>query len=222
MTKKSIAIDGPAGAGKSTVAKMIAKELGYLYIDTGAMYRAVALLGMRAGISVDDGEALSKIAQQAKIELKNNGDICQIFCNGEDITTAIRTAEVGAAASPASSHFGVREALVTQQRRIAADNDVVMDGRDIGTNVIPDSQCKIYLTASLDERARRRTLDLHNMGKPAEFAEVRAGIIERDYRDSHREHSPLKQADDAYLIDSTHLTIGEVKAKIIAYASRGK
>ena len=109
---------------------------------------------------------------------------------------------------------------MAQQRRIAAENNVVMDGRDIGTNVIPDSQCKIYLTASLDERARRRTLDLQNMGKPADFAEVRAGIAERDYRDSHRQHSPLKQADDAYLIDSTNLTIDEVKAQILACAAR--
>ncbi|MDD4798919.1 MAG: (d)CMP kinase [Clostridia bacterium] len=220
MTKKSIAIDGPAGAGKSTVAKLIAKELGYLYIDTGAMYRAVALLGLRQGIGVDDGEALAEIASQAKIELKNSEDTCRIFCDGEDISLAIRTAEVGAAASPVSAHLGVREALVAQQRRIAAENNVVMDGRDIGTNVIPDSQCKIYLTASLDERARRRTLDLQNMGKPADFAEVRAGIAERDYRDSHRQHSPLKQADDAYLIDSTNLTIDEVKAQILACAAR--
>jgi len=220
MTKNSIAIDGPAGAGKSTVAKMIAEDLGFLYFDTGAMYRAIALLGLRAGISVEDGEALSKIAAQAKIELKNNDDVCLIYCDGEDITKAIRTAEVGAAASPVSSHLGVRKALVAQQQRIAAENDVVMDGRDIGTNVICNSQNKIYLTASLDERARRRTLDLQNMGKPAEFAEVRVGIAERDYRDSHREHSPLRQAEDALLIDSTNLTIEEVKAKIIAYALR--
>ena len=211
--KKVIAIDGPAGAGKSTIAKAMAEKLAYIYIDTGAMYRAVALAAIRQGIEVDDADALAALAATADIDMRVENGVNRIFLNGEDVTEAIRRPEVGAAASPVSAVAGVRSHLVAAQRKLAARGCVVMDGRDIGTVVLPDADCKIYLTADLTERVERRYNELVNKGLKATVDAVREDIETRDYRDTHRENSPLRQADDAVYLDSTGLSIGEVLAK---------
>ena len=216
MTAKAIAIDGPAGAGKSTVAKIIAKRLGYLYIDTGAMYRAVAYEALKTGIAVDDEENLTRLASQMEIRLESDGDIYRVIGNGTDISGAIREPEVSAAASPVSAVPGVREALVAQQQRMATRVNVVMDGRDIGTKVLPDADCKVFLIADVMERAKRRTLELKERGIDANIDEVAAEIRERDERDSTRAHSPLKQAEDAILLDTTNLSIEQVVEAILA------
>jgi cytidylate kinase len=212
--KKVIAIDGPAGAGKSTIAKGLAKELSYIYIDTGAMYRAVAYQALKQGIAADDAQALTKLAAESEIDMRVEGGENRILLNGEDVTAEIRLPEVGAMASPVSAIGGVREHLVAQQRRLAARGNVVMDGRDIGTVVLPDADCKIYLTASLDERVMRRYTELKAKGLDTTPDEVKNDIETRDYRDSHRENSPLRQADDAVYLDSTGLGIDEVLAKV--------
>jgi cytidylate kinase len=212
--KKVIAIDGPAGAGKSTIAKGLAKELSYIYIDTGAMYRAVAYQALQQGIAADDAQALTKLAAESEIDMRVEGGENRILLNGEDVTAEIRLPEVGAMASPVSAIGGVREHLVAQQRRLAARGNVVMDGRDIGTVVLPDADCKIYLTASLDERVMRRYTELKAKGLDTTPEEVKNDIETRDYRDSHRENSPLRQADDAVYLDSTGLGIDEVLAKV--------
>lgn len=221
MTALQIAIDGPAGAGKSTVAKRVAAELGYLYIDTGAMYRAVALAALRRGIAVDDAAGLSRLAESIKIELKSGPERDLVYLDGEDVSEAIREPQVGNAASPVSAVPGVRLALVAQQQRLGAQGRVVMDGRDIGTKVLPAADCKIFLTASLAERARRRTLELAQKGQQVEEAAVRADIAARDQRDSSRAHSPLAQAADAVLVDSSELSIDQVVAHILTLA-RGR
>ncbi len=212
--KKVIAIDGPAGAGKSTIAKAIAQKLVYTYIDTGAMYRAVALAALRAGVAVDDAAGLEAIAAAADIDMQMQGGANRIFLNGEDVTDAVRRPEVGAAASPVSAVGGVREHLVAAQRKLAGRGGVVMDGRDIGTVVLPAADCKIFLTADLDERVERRYAELVAKGLSTTREEVREDISTRDWRDTHRENSPLKQADDAVLLDSTGMTIDEVLAKV--------
>ncbi len=212
--KKVIAIDGPAGAGKSTIAKGLAKELSYIYIDTGAMYRAVAYQALKQGIAADDEQALTKLAAESEIDMRVEGGENRILLNGEDVTAEIRLPEVGAMASPVSAIGGVREHLVAQQRRLAARGNVVMDGRDIGTVVLPDADCKIYLTASLDERVMRRYTELKAKGLDTTPDDVKNDIETRDYRDSHRENSPLRQADDAVYLDSTGLGIDEVLAKV--------
>lgn len=218
MTAKIIAIDGPAGAGKSTVAKMVAEKLGYIYIDTGAMYRSIAYLAMKNNIAFDDEEKLTELAQKAHIELVNDNGVPRIFCNGEDVTALIRLPEVGAAASPVSAVLGVREALTAQQRALAHKGRVVLDGRDIGTKVLPDADCKIFLTASLEERAKRRAADFAAKGLEVELKDVVADIQKRDERDSQRAHAPLKQADDAIYLDSTDLSIEQTAAKILELA----
>ena len=212
--KKVIAIDGPAGAGKSTIAKALAEQLGYIYIDTGAMYRAVALTALRAGVAVDDAPALTALAAQIELDMRAEGGVNRILLGQEDVTEAIRQPEVGAAASPVSAVAGVREHLVAQQRKLAARGNVVMDGRDIGTVVLPDADCKIFLTASLDERVNRRYEELRAKGLTTMREAVREDISTRDYRDSHRETSPLKQAEDAVLLDSTGMSIEAVLAEV--------
>lgn len=211
--KKVIAIDGPAGAGKSTIAKAMAEKLAYTYIDTGAMYRAVALAAIRAGVAVDDAARLTEIAAAADIDMRVEGGVNRIYLNGEDVTEAIRQPAVGAAASPVSAVGGVREHLVAAQRKLAARGSVVMDGRDIGTVVLPDADCKIFLTAKLAERVERRYNELLAKGLDTTREAVRQDIETRDYRDSHRKNSPLKQAADAVYLDSSGLSIAEVLAE---------
>ena len=222
MTARQIAIDGPAGAGKSTVAKGVAQKLGYLYIDTGAMYRAIAYLALRQGVALDDEAALAALATRAKIVLASQGEQTRVYVDGEEVSLQIREPAVGAAASPVSAVLGVREALVKQQQALAASEAVVMDGRDIGTHVLPDADCKIFLTASLEERVRRRAKEWRERGVEISDEQVRAEMAERDYRDSHREHSPLRQAEDAVLIDSSTMTADEVIATSCALANSAK
>ncbi|MCL1906016.1 MAG: (d)CMP kinase [Clostridiales bacterium] len=220
MTAKQIAIDGPAGAGKSTVAKLVAAHLDYLYIDTGAMYRAVALMALRRGMAVDDAAALTDLARKICIELVNEGGQYRVYCDGEDVSGYIRTAEVGNAASPVSAVAGVREALVSQQQRLGARGRVVMDGRDIGTKVLPQAECKVFLTASPAERARRRALELAAKGQNVDEEQVRRDMEERDKRDSSRAVSPLVQAKDAVLLDTEGLSIEQVAERILKLAGR--
>lgn len=212
--KKIIAIDGPAGAGKSTVAKQLAKDLNYLYIDTGAMYRTVALKAIEDGVDFADAAALTKIAAEMVIDLKSTPEDYYVYMDGRDVSSDIRLPEVGAAASPVSAVAGVREHLVAQQRRLAAAGNVIMDGRDIGTVVLPNADLKIFLTASIEERAKRRFLELQAKGIDTDLDTVQRDIAERDYRDSHREHSPLRQAEDAVLLNTDNLSVAEVLAKI--------
>ncbi|MDO4732159.1 MAG: (d)CMP kinase [Bacillota bacterium] len=213
MSAKQIAIDGPAGAGKSTLAKMLAQHFSYLYIDTGAMYRAVALSALSRGISPQDSAALAELMPQLRIALDPDG---HVFVNGEDVTEAIRLPEVGNMASAVSTTAAVREALVCQQQEMAASQNVVMDGRDIGTVVLPHADCKIFLTASSQVRAARRAKQLQEKGLPADLEQIRREIEERDYRDSHRENSPLCQAEDAILLDSSELGIEQVLERMIS------
>lgn len=219
MTANIIAIDGPAGAGKSTVAKIIARKLDYTYIDTGAMYRVCALCAIRNGIAFDDDAELGKIASSVSIALGEENGIYKVYCDGEDVSTEIRTPEVSAAASPVSAAPSVRLAMVEQQREMARLGGVVMDGRDIGTNVFPNADCKIFLTATPEERARRRYLEFAAKGHDTTVEKVLADLNERDARDSSRAIAPLKQADDAVLIDSTEMTIEEVVESIVAIAN---
>lgn len=216
MAVRMIAIDGPAGAGKSTVARLIANRLNYLYIDTGAMYRALALLALRLEIALDDDLALTALANEAQLELRNEAGKCLIFLDGEDVSEEIRAKDVGDAASAISVFSGVREALVAQQQRLGAVGQVVMDGRDIGTHVLPDADCKIFLTATLPERARRRLLELQSKGLDVDFEQIQTEMAIRDARDSNRVHSPLRQAADAVLVDSSDLSLDQVIEKIIA------
>ena len=222
MTAKQIAIDGPAAAGKSTSAKLVAKRLGYLYIDTGAMYRAVALMAIREGIAFDDAQALTDLTKRTDIRLESEGDTYKVFVNGEDVSAAIRQPEVGNAASPISAIEGVRQVLVQKQQEMAAACSVVMDGRDIGTVVLPNADCKVFLTAASRIRAERRALELQQRGLAADIDEIEADIIERDHRDSNRTHSPLKQAEDAHLLDSSSLDIDEVVSIIMRWAEEKK
>lgn len=215
---RQIAIDGPAGAGKSTVAKRIAEQLGWLYIDTGAMYRAVALLALRRGVALDDAAALTALAERAKIDLLPVKQGCRVLLDGEDVSTEIRLPEVGNAASPVSAVAGVRQALVRQQQELAASRPVVMDGRDIGTVVLPDAPCKVFLTASPQIRAARRAAELKAKGLPADLQQIEQEMRERDARDSNRKYSPLRQAADAHFLDSSTLDIDAVVAQIIAWA----
>ncbi|MGM0471181.1 MAG: (d)CMP kinase [Bacillota bacterium] len=210
-----IAIDGPAGAGKSTIAKLIAQRLDHLYIDTGAMYRAITLKALRADVELTAKEEVAKLAQETEIELVKDGDSERVLLDGQDVTTAIRTQEVSNHVSTVAQNRGVREELVKLQRQLAANKGVVMDGRDIGTVVLPQADVKIFLTASVEERTRRRYEELQDSQQEVEFAELKEEIRRRDKSDQNRELAPLKQADDAVVIDSTELSITKVVARVI-------
>lgn len=216
--RKQIAIDGPAGAGKSTVARAVAEKLGFVYVDTGAMYRAMALFFLQQGIAPDDTEAIEEACDRADIIISHVNGEQQVFLNGENVSGKIRTEEVSKLASVTSVIPKVRLQMVELQRRLAERQDVVMDGRDIGTYVLPDAPCKIYLTASSAERARRRCAEYAAKGIPAEFEAVEKEIIERDNRDKNREFAPLRQADDAVYLDTSDMTIAQAVESILSIA----
>ncbi len=209
-----IAIDGPAGAGKSSVAKVLAKRLNCIYLDTGAMYRAVTWLAMERQIAFDDLAALGRLLETLELQFKEEDGVQRLYCNGTDVTEAIRSTEVSANVSAIAMIPLVREALVAQQQKIAADCDVLMDGRDIGTTVLPNAQYKFFLTASLEERARRRYLELQKKGVTVDMEQLKQDIALRDQKDSQRAVSPLVQAPDAELIDTSELTFEEVVEKL--------
>lgn len=215
---KSIAIDGPAGAGKSTIAKMVAKELGFIYVDTGAMYRAMALFLIRSGIDRDDTAGIEKACEDADISISYIDNKQVVLLGGENVNDHLRTEEVGNMASVSSANQKVRTKLVYLQQKLAAEKDVVMDGRDIGTVVLPDSKCKVYLTASSAVRAKRRYDELKEKGEECDLSRIEADIIERDNRDMTRKNSPLRQAEDAVLLDSSYMSIEEVKDAILKLA----
>ena len=215
MKKITIAIDGPSSCGKSTMAKELARRVGYIYVDTGAMYRSVTLYALRNGLFLDDGT----IKTQELEDALNNGNIIidqklvggktTTFLNGENVEREIRTLEVSNCVSPISALGFVRTALVAQQQRMGEQGGIVMDGRDIGTVVFPNAELKIFVTASAEVRAQRRYDELKEKGMPADYADILKNVQERDYIDSHREVSPLRQADDALLLDNSHMTIPE-------------
>ena len=216
----NVAIDGPAGAGKSTIAKAIAAKMGYVYVDTGAMYRAMALYFLRSNIAKDDETKISSVVDDITVSIKYEDGAQHVILNGEDVTGLIRTEEVGNMASATSVFSAVRTKLVALQQDLAKTTDVIMDGRDIGTVVLPNADVKIFLTASVECRAKRRFDELVAKGENPDFDKIAKDIEERDYRDSHREISPLKQADDAILVDSSEMTIDEVVETIIGYCSK--
>ena len=212
----SIAIDGPAGAGKSTIARAAAKKIGFIYVDTGAMYRAIALYFLRKGIDGDDREAVAAGCPDIKVTLKyDEGGRQQVILNGENVSDSIRTPEVSKMASKTSAIPEVRASLLQLQRDLAANANVLMDGRDIGTNVLPDATLKIYLTASADVRAKRRYDELVEAGSPCNYEQIREDIILRDKQDMEREIAPLKKAEDAVLVDSSDMTVEEVIEAVI-------
>ena len=211
----NIAIDGPAGAGKSTIAKRVAKELSYIYVDTGAMYRAMALYLHRLGISAEDTEKIAESCSGAEISIEYIDGEQVVLLGGENVNPLLRTREVSEMASKSSAVPQVRTRLVQLQQELGKKQNVVMDGRDIGTVVLPDAQVKIYLTASVDVRARRRWLELKEKGEDPVYEEIAREIEERDNRDMTREVSPLRIADDAVLVDSSAMTIEEVAEYIL-------
>ena len=211
----NIAIDGPAGAGKSTIARRVAKELSFIYVDTGAMYRAMALYLLRREVNKDDTEQIGNICQDAEISIEYQNGEQIVLLNGENVNSYLRTEEVGNMASVSSAVPRVREKLLSLQRKLAKDMSVVMDGRDIGTTILPDADVKIYLTASSLTRARRRYLELQEKGTVCNLDDIQKDIEERDQRDMNREISPLRQAKDAVLVDSSDLTIQQVVDRIL-------
>lgn len=214
----NIAIDGPAGAGKSTAARRAAEELGFIYVDTGAMYRTIALYMLRERVDADDEAALKKALGKVQIEIEYKDGSQKMILNGEDVSGQIRTPEVSRMASVAAAKPYVREKLLDLQRQLASSADVLMDGRDIGTSILPDAQLKIYLTASVEERARRRFLELQEKGEPCDFEQIRKDIAERDWRDMHRESSPLRAARDAVYLDTSDMNLEQVAGKIVSLA----
>ncbi len=211
----NVAIDGPAGAGKSTIAKSVAAELNFIYVDTGAMYRAIALYLIRNGIKADENAKISEKCKEAQVSIQYVDGKQVVLLNGEDVNPYIRTEEVGNMASASSTNPDVRAQLLDLQRELAAKNDVIMDGRDIGTNILPDAQVKIYLTASIEVRAKRRYNELIAKGLECDLKEIEKDIAERDERDMNREIAPLKQAEDAVFLDTSDMGIEEVKNAII-------
>jgi cytidylate kinase len=240
MKRLTVAIDGPAGAGKSTAAREVARRLGYLYIDTGAMYRAVALKASREGVSPEDPAALTALAERTEIRLESGQSECvsapggampgdrsasgagapRVFLDGQEVGEAIRSPEITALSSRVSVVPGVRQAMVQRQRAMGRDGGVVMEGRDIGTVVFPEADVKVFVDASVEERARRRQIDLRAQGIEEPLDTVRQAILERDARDSQRATSPLRQADDAIRLVTDHLPIEEVIDRIVALCDR--
>ena len=205
----SVAIDGPAGAGKSTIAKKVAKEKDFIYIDTGAMFRAMAVYFLRCGIAADDHEKISEAVKDVNVTISYVNGEQQVFLNGENVTGQLRTEEVGNMASASSVNGDVRKKLLELQRKLAATANVVMDGRDIGTVVLPNADVKVYLTASVEVRAQRRYKELIEKGLSADLEQIKKDIEERDYRDMNRDIAPLRQAEDAVLVDSSYMSIDE-------------
>ncbi len=216
MKNYNIAIDGPAGAGKSTIAKNIAKKLGFIYVDTGAMYRAMALYVIQQNVDVNDSTEIAKACKSIHVTIQYQDGEQQVILNDENVTTLLRTEEVGKMASAVAKHNDVRTKMVELQRELAVTSNVIMDGRDIGTVVLPNADLKVYLTASSLERARRRYMELTDKGVLCDLNEIEQDIIARDHQDMNREISPLRQAEDAVLIDSSNLTINQVVDTIIA------
>ena len=211
----NVAIDGPAGAGKSTIAKQIARKLGYIYVDTGAMYRAMAYYLIQNQVDAADQEAIAAACQHADISICYQDGEQVVLLNGENVNAYLRTEAVGNMASVSSAVPEVRKKLVELQQKLARETNVVMDGRDIGTVVLPDADVKVYLTASVETRAKRRFLELQEKGEPTDLAKIAADIEDRDYRDMHRDISPLRQAEDATLVDSSDMTIDQVVERIL-------
>jgi len=218
----SIAIDGPAGAGKSTVAKGIAKKLNYIYVDTGAMYRAMAVYFNKKQISPDNETEINSAVSNVDIMIEYIGGEQQVILNGENVTSLLRTEETAKMASKISKYAAVRSKLVELQRKLADASDVVMDGRDIGTTVLPNAFCKIYLTATSMARAQRRFAELQSKSVQCDLNEIKEAIEKRDYEDMHRKISPLKQAEDAVLLDTSDMDIGEVLSKILQIIEKKK
>lgn len=210
----SIAIDGPAGAGKSTIAKLLAAKMNYIYVDTGAMYRAMAVYFMQNHVNPDDEREIHAAVCNVDITIEYIEGVQQVLLNGDNVTGLLRTEETGKMASRTSKYAAVRSKLVDLQRKLAQTADVIMDGRDIGTTVLPDAFVKIYLTASSEARAKRRFDELTAKGETCNLKEIQADIESRDYADMHREISPLKQAEDAVLVDTSDMNIDEVVAAI--------
>lgn len=206
----NVAIDGPAGAGKSTVAKRVAKELGFIYVDTGAMYRALAVFFLKKGLKPEDTKEIAEVCKEAQVSIGYEDGVQQVYLNGENVTSLLRTEEVGNMASVSSAVREVRAQLLELQRELARTKDVVMDGRDIGTNILPNADVKVYLTASVETRAKRRYLELQEKGVECNLEDIAHDIEERDTRDMNREIAPLKQAEDAVLVDSSNMSIDEV------------
>ncbi len=203
----AVAIDGPSGAGKSTIAREVARRLGYLYIDTGALYRSIGLYVLRQNQDPHLAEQVEKLLPEIDLTLCHEDGVQQVYLNGQNVSEEIRLPEVSMAASAVSAHPPVRQFLLALQRRLAAENNVIMDGRDIGTVILPDAKVKIFLTASAQRRAFRRWQELKEKGAPDTYEQVLADVEQRDYNDSHREIAPLRQAPDAVLVDTTQLDL---------------
>ncbi|PFV74174.1 cytidylate kinase [Bacillus sp. AFS059628] len=215
----SIAIDGPAAAGKSTVAKVVAKKLSYVYIDTGAMYRTITYAALEQKVDIENEQQLMEVVKNVKIEFQQGEDTQLVFLNGQDVSEVIRTPEVTNRVSIVAKHRLVREEMVRRQQELAEKGGVVMDGRDIGTHVLPDAEVKIFMLASVEERAERRHLENMNKGFDSNLEQLKEEIAQRDKLDSEREVSPLKKADDALELDTTSLSIEEVVQKIMSIVS---
>ncbi len=214
----NIAVDGPAGAGKSTIAKLVAKRMNLIYVDTGAMYRAMALHMLRAGVDIQKDEEVARECLNADVTIKYENGVQVVYLNGENVNAYLRTEEVGNTASKTSVVPAVRARLLQLQQNLAANSDCIMDGRDIGTCVLPAADVKIYLTASSEVRAKRRYDELTAKGETCDIQKIQADIEERDHRDMTRETAPLKQAEDAILVDSSYMTIEEVVERIVEIA----
>lgn len=212
----NVAMDGPVGAGKSTIADEVARRLGILHLDTGAMYRALGLAAIRQGVDMQDEDAVTALCRQADITVRYEDGGQRTLVDGEDVTAHLRTQEVSMAASTVSRYRGVRQAMVALQQKLAATTDMLVDGRDIGTVVLPQATIKIYLTASAEERARRRWVQLQEKGAADTFEQVLEELRQRDWQDMHREVDPLRQAEDAVLVDSTGLQFEQTVEKILS------